>query len=647
VISLRKIVLLKSTTRFYSFDDFSQGLDWSAPADRVEGAVLHDAKNVNLTLWKAIEKRNGCSKLFATSYDEHNRVESMFEHYRTSGASLLLVQCGGNLGYYSSSWNTLITGLTLDKPMSYARHLGYTFCVNGSSVNHKIINTSVYNVGITPPVSAPGVTRGSSILGTTTADGPMGTYRYKYTYYKSGAPVCESNGSPASSSVLNIYAGNNYNILVPHVASTDPQVDQIRIYRSVDETVEAYDTWYLVAAIANTTGTYSDILPDASLGAVLETTHTKPPIATYITLHKNRMIYANCPTITDGNSVFMYSEVGQPEYCPSGNYQYFDRSDGDEITGAASLGDYLIIFKKKKVAIMEGSFSEWYTLSPNVGCVAPWAIIKFIDRVMFLSEEGWKITDGKEIFDVSKKLSTIIQGGYISWDNNLWYSAAYYPVRKQFLYLLGANNMVMVGHSMSLLYQDSQEDNTVDAQYIGWTYHVYPNQSLSCLGTYTDSMGITRIVAGDYSGHIYQLDDGTTDDGYDIPYQIETGWSTFTASEYKSIRDYSMYSKDLRMLNFVYSNGNAETHTVEVDIDYAKSIDSIYLTKGLGSFCGPTTYCGYTYCGSDSTYTENLPVSDKCTGRKFRFRVYGSTDKPFTLREINCAFRLSNIREGV
>jgi len=629
--------MIKSATLTFSFDDFSQGLDWSGASDKVDKRSLYDAKNVVLTPYRTIEKRGGSALLTAASIGAYD-VRALFEHVKVDGTRLVLAQSNTVLYYLNSTtWTSLKTGLTADAKLSFAHHRGFTFCVNGSDANFKIRDVSVTAVGGSAP-TAPTAAAGA-------ATGLTGKFRYKTTAYRSTAPTLETDGSAASSAVT----VSNQKVTVSHTAHSDSQFDKLRIYRTFDETTGDTNDWFLVATVTNATTTYTDNTADASLGAAIPETHAKPPAAKFCVLHKNRMIYANCPSLEDGSSVFIFSEVGEPEYAPLTNYQYFDRSDGDEITGVASLPDYLLVFKKNKIAVMEGDFQQWYTLSPSTGCIAPWAIISFVDKVMFMGEEGWKITDGRAIYDVSKKLTSILQAGAITWPNKLEYSGVYYPNKKQTLFLLANQSRVMAGHALTSLYQDVSREDTVDEPYIGWTYFEYPSPSmvLTTLGMYTDSLGISRVIAGTADGYVYILDTGTADGDAEIPFIIETGWTVLTDPTYKPVRDFTALTKKLRMINVVYSSGTTEERAIAIDVDYARDVDSITLTQGASSYVGEHAYSGVMYCGGEGLYTQNIALGAICTGRTFRFRITGEDSYVFGLRELNLRFRISGLREGV
>ncbi len=65
--------------------------------------------------------------------------------------------------------------------------------------------------------------------------------------------------------------------------------------------------------------------------------------------------------------------------------------DGDIITGLASLGNVMVIFKRNSTWILGGSHANNFTVRPAstlIGCIAPRSIIKCDQFVMFLSDLG-------------------------------------------------------------------------------------------------------------------------------------------------------------------------------------------------------------------------------------------------------------------
>ena len=386
---------------------------------------------------------------------------------------------------------------------------------------------------------------------------------------------------------------------------------------------------------------YTDTKEDNDLTLLATNDNTPPPKSKFIILHKNRMFYANCPAEKDGASLFMFSAPSAPERVPSTNYQYFDKADGNPITGIASLPESLIVFKKNKIAVMEGDFVEWYTISNGIGCIAPWAIVPVGGKVYFISEEGWKATDGRTVFDVGKKLQAINRAQYLTTAAAAEYTAIYYPEKFQLqfnLYHATYNNIVLVAHLLESLYQDSGEQVVAGSNFIGYTYHEYDNHVFTTLGWYTDANGITRPVAGSSTGFLYLLDSGTQDEGNNIAVRMETGWYDFGTP--------ASLTKTMRGISVSYAS-SATTGTgvarLYYDVDFVTGTDYVTLTKG-GAMGTTYPFTGAPYTGVDGVVSENLDVVDSMVGQKFRFILTDTSANRFTLLSVNPYFRIEGRR---
>jgi hypothetical protein len=72
-------------------------------------------------------------------------------------------------------------------------------------------------------------------------------------------------------------------------------------------------------------------------------------------------------------------------------FQDINPDDGDSITGIASLGHSLVIFKNRSTYILDGSNKDNFifrSLSPTIGCPAPKSIVKADNFVIFLSHNN-------------------------------------------------------------------------------------------------------------------------------------------------------------------------------------------------------------------------------------------------------------------
>ncbi len=461
------------------------------------------------------------------------------------------------------------------------------------------------------------------------AGGLTATYKYVYTYKRTGFQAFEGNPSEASVAV----SPSSQKVNVSVVASTDTQVDKILVYRTLDYAASAADStlFYHAVELPNSTATWSDDLADGDLTTLVDTDNTVPPKAKYLLLHNDRVIYSNCPDETDGGSLVMWSKIGYGDAVPSINRQYFDRKDGEDITGTASLADYLLVFKRNKIGIISGDFSiengsELWYLSEGIGAISAWGILHFEDQVVFLSEEGWKATDGKSIYPLSTKINGLIEDGYITINESNNYSAVYYPEKEQFQYLCNhstENPQVYVGHLLAPLMLASQGIIGVSEKSLGsmmsWTYHEYDFHTLTCLGTYTNSNGITKVIAGDNNGIVYLLDSGSDDDGSNISVRLQTDWLTFGARA---------FTKTIRRGYMTYATDGTIAMNLVADLDFTA-------TNEISSFTGASV-------DIDDAINESFDLTG--TGEVFRFTLTESSSQSLDLMGLSFLYRVDGTR---
>ena len=118
---------------------------------------------------------------------------------------------------------------------------------------------------------------------------------------------------------------------------------------------------------------------------------TPPSNAKYIDTHKRRVFIANSSA---GTNRLHYSALDNPEdWTTADDAGFIDigLGDGDHITGIASLGSIMLVFKKRSTWAVFGSGPDNFTvrqLSPSVGCAAGKTIVKCDKFALFLSYDG-------------------------------------------------------------------------------------------------------------------------------------------------------------------------------------------------------------------------------------------------------------------
>lgn len=242
--------------------------------------------------------------------------------------------------------------------------------------------TNTYRLGIVSPVNA--VSPAKNVAGNLT-----GTYTYVYTYYNSTTGI-ESQPCPISAEV----SPSSESVLVQlFEASTDPQVDTIRVYRNGG----ALTNYTLVGTKANDTSNYTDDIADIDLAGnhILDSWEYKEAPMYLKYLHESyAMLFGSV------KDKLWYSNIGQPAYWPATNFIDFP----DDITGIASIQGGLIVFTMYKAYLITGTSPETFSkqlLDGEQGCISHYSIKYTDNNLLWLSNDGICATTGGMINVIS------------------------------------------------------------------------------------------------------------------------------------------------------------------------------------------------------------------------------------------------------
>lgn len=627
---------------FLPFTDFSLGLDLTSSPTELDLRSLASALNVELTPQKGLTKRGGLKILFAGSLDMgETKVKDLYNYYSSYGNHIIANLEGDTQSdlylHNSASWNKLAT---LSKSrMSFITYKDMCYLSNGIDDNYKICDETSYQVGVDAPTSKPTLTEDA-------AGNLSGNYAYVYVY-KSSSFNIRSNPSPISDTI-NV---SSKKIKVSYVASTDPQVDKIEIYRTFAlATGEIPVDFFLVATVNNETSYYVDDKLDSALGMIAEWDNYVPSSAKYLTIYKDRVFYANCPDEDYGESLVLYSKIGNADAIPAENYEYFDRGDGEEITGIAALQDVLVVFKESKFFTIYGDFELKRLTSSkyDVGNIAAGQIITLEDKVIFLSQNGWYSFNGNELTPISKTIAQkLIDMGYIKEGNKECWSAAYFPNKNQIRFLAtppGLTPKFMVG-TLLIPFLNLTEPISIFnfPAYVGWTEFSFPNHNLYCLAQYHKDDGTIGIIAGSDKGDVYLLDSESTDDGYAIPIEIQSGWFSFmTDRKVKTTIANIIYLLRYAELNY-FTDGEDDLQ-IAFEINYSTEKYMYPLTGVIPVYCGDDIYCGEVYCGAAANIILRKALTAALTGGLFRFTISGDCYSNFILNGLTLFYRRKGVR---
>jgi len=247
------------------------------------------------------------------------------------------------------------------------------------------------------PVVATAATTGGSLLD--------GTYAL-YVTYRNAETGVESNPSPVAN--ITIAAGTGTaalnSVLIP--VSTDPQVNQRRIWMTlVGGTAGAVA--YLVASIDDniTTAYTTGILQVAGTAATMTYTDNDiPPGGAVVKVFKDRLWVGGAPEYP--TRAYFSAPGALDSFNQTTDFVDVDLDSGDAINALETLRDTLIAhFGDGRVAITgSGATADpFYVsfLSKDTGAVGPLAVREFESSHIYVSETDIVLWDGTNSFNVS------------------------------------------------------------------------------------------------------------------------------------------------------------------------------------------------------------------------------------------------------
>lgn len=301
----------------------------------------------------------------------------------------------------------------------------WAYVADSNKMRKLLADGTDYKWGVTgPAVAAPFAADGAGNLDSTVSGGIVYDWRYSYRSSVTGA---ESNPSPEATGITL----TNQRADVTVQASTDPQIDQIRIYRRGG----TLNTYRLSMTVANVSGTYQDNNADSSIAAaVTMSTVRDVPFtskdASGNTLREVPMAYTWGPFV--GKYILACGAPNQPGYVFWTNAQLADEADPSnnvEVTppyeplqNGFILNSLPYTFSKDDLYALDFGQPGVATFVPRKtpcgrGLSAPWAFCVGGDnRVYFLGNDGLYATDGQSQAEniTEERLRPLFQGISVS-----------------------------------------------------------------------------------------------------------------------------------------------------------------------------------------------------------------------------------------
>lgn len=489
-------------------DDWGGGVITSMEGDAVPPNAYIRGKNCALTLLgggkAVVRKRDGIGCLNSTQITGASAVVGIYEFRRRSGSTFtsyhLIVSDSGRFdridpdtGTLTNIGATTFTSSTSQEYLpSFATGNNLCFIVNGTDAM-KYDGTTVYGIGIVAPSTAP------TLADSGVAGVPNGTYEAYVTFYNS---VTGQESSAGTTSATQAVASKKINFSnIP--TSSDAQVDTRRIYLRNTGTMSNF---YLAVTISDNVTTTSSNYNGADSALVTigpDTDENDPPPAgvKFACFHKGRLFLA------DNTNVY-YSKLDQAESFDPDSYETPNPSDGQALTGIASIFDLLIMFKTNSIYVLVGDDPDTWAIRPidnTIGCCTFRSIISTEGRLYWYSEQGPVVWAGgleKPELLGPPYISTIISPDYLSFDTDSLRVVA------------GARDTIEERIIWAVPQLD-QTRNTLllpfNSRLSRWESDGWDPIDVSAMATIDGADGRPFVILGSYAGQVFRVGSYTND----------------------------------------------------------------------------------------------------------------------------------------
>lgn len=365
------------------------GFDETTSKYILSDGALTFLDNAHLSVIGAIAKAKGKS-LFLSPLSGGGIQGLHYFVHKQSGDSYYVIAQEGKVRYFNgTSWQD-ITDVSNVPTYFISSFSDWVFIFNGTDTPKKWSPTlGCYRIGIQRPTEAATFT--SHVSGNLFQGRE---YSIKYTYYSSTLGI-ESSASPPSTYVT---AGSQKGLRFTIPCSTDPQVNKIRVYRTLGN---QRGIWYYEGEVNNsgTSVTFDCTTADILLSATpAPEDHDPPPNGKFLCFHMGRLFIAGDPN--HPYRIYFSEPAPYHEYFPL-DY-FFHTPNGEAVTGMVSTIANLYIFTPNSISLLDtpttsDPMAAWsiYQIDGNVGCIAPRSLVSHAGLMLFLSRYGIYAFDGR------------------------------------------------------------------------------------------------------------------------------------------------------------------------------------------------------------------------------------------------------------
>lgn len=330
----------------------------------------------------AVETRGGMTKLNTTAVGSYVG-DGLYTRRDITGAESMVGFWNGT-GYRLNTTTFVTIGsaqsvFTAGVRVAAAQMENNIFFGNGSVIPYKYNGNDWTRHGVYPPTTTMTVATAPTGVGLT------GSYRYKLTNINTA--LVESDVGPITATLT----VNNQNVRLAAIptAAQSFGVATRRIYRT-DST--GTGTYSRVATIAdNTTTTYDDALPDASLGVAAPTDQGVPPNYSAIIYHQSRLFMID-PTA----NLLWWTELNEPYTVKTTSFQVIGDSTQDLPKALGVYDNSVVIYCEKSTWIyyMQSTTpSDWRLVKAksSFGSKSPFCVLEYNNKQLSVAMQNDKL----------------------------------------------------------------------------------------------------------------------------------------------------------------------------------------------------------------------------------------------------------------
>ena len=297
---------------------------------------------------------------------------------------------------------------------------------------------------------------------------------------------------------------NLYNI----PTSSDPQVTARRIYR----TKAGGEIYYWLDDINNNTAnTYTDNIPDASLGHHSQISYDRgvPPVADDVEVWDDRVWFM----VSSENKVY-FTNTGEEYEMADENFIPFESREPENLTAIKAFGGSLYVFKPNSVFRLNKVGDSYYELEKmpfKAGCDSHGSVVATENMMIWKSKTGVELFNGYNI--LKPALSRYIKNTFSEIDVSKLIEVFGELNVKKNQYWLTLPAPATGGKSMVL----NLTTNT-------WDVYTFADD-LTAFYNFIDSNGAIQWLSGTFTGELMlHSDTDYTDDGTAITARFKTKW---------------------------------------------------------------------------------------------------------------------------